>query len=667
MAKKLGNSNIIKLLIKASIEPVKSGKPKLVSPMLATLTDKAFDNENWQFELKWDGYRSLAYLNNGEVDLRSRENQPFNESYPTIVEALSNWKINAIVDGELVVVTKEGKADFEALQNWGNREEGTLVYYVFDLVWVEGFDLTKEPLTARRQILESLVPKDSIIKYSDGIDNVGTELYKLAEQNELEGIIGKRKDSIYTFGKRSKDWLKVVTEKRQEFVVGGWVESDSGRPFKSIVFGYYKAGKLHYFHHGGGGFKSREMPDLLRSFKDLEVKKSPFVNEVDYEGVLHWMKPQLVAEFKYSKVTKSGKIRHPAIFMGWRTDKKPKDITLDEPLRVEEVRTIPKHKERNVIAAADSNWPRLVRLPIKSEAMFDFDGKEVRLTNVEKELWAGVTKSDLIQYYHAIARYLLPHLKSRALSLHVKHRSPTAPGLYIKDMEGHAPDWAEVFTVPRKHKKKGKRDVIDYLVCNDEATLQYVVNLGCIDINPWTSRISDADHPDFIIIDLDPSDDDFSKAIETAKAAKQFFDEHRLKAFCKTSGKTGIHLFLPAQGFSFPQVRTIAETICKEVEKLVPDITTTDVMIDNRGNKLYIDPNQNDYADTVASAYSVRPFHLPTVSTPLEWKEVNSRLDSHEFTINSIIKRLEKKGDLFANVLSPAIQVKNSKLLINFL
>jgi bifunctional non-homologous end joining protein LigD len=247
--------------------------------------------------------------------------------------------------------------------------------------------------------------------------------------------------------------------------------------------------------------------------------------------------------------------------------------------------------------------------------------------------------------------------------LHVKHIKPTAPGLYIKDMEGRQPDCADIFTVKRKHKKKGKRDVIDYLVCNNEATLLYMVNLGCIDINPWTSKTTNYLYPDFIIIDLDPSDNDFKKVIETAKAAKQVFDKHKLKAFPKLSGKTGIHLYVPCTGFTFPKARVIALHICKEIHELVPEITTTEVTISKRGNKLYIDPNQNDEADTVAAPYSVRPFHHPSVSTPLEWKEINDKLDPLKFDMHNILERIEKKGDLFEGVMDKKTAVKNSATL----
>ena len=406
------------------------------------------------------------------------------------------------------------------------------------------------------------------------------------------------------------------------------------------------------------------MDQILTRLKKLEIKKKPFVDEPDVSTKAHWIKPELVIEVKFATFTRIGKIRKPAIFLGFRADKMPHEV-------VKESNSSPAPRKQNsklkVEASKDSNWPILEKQKITSEDFVEIDDSQVRITNVEKRLWDDVTKADLIQYYHTISEYLLPHLKDRPLSLHVKHIAPTVQGLYIKDMEGRQPEYADVFTTNRKHKKAGKRDVIDYLVCNNLATLLYLINLGCIDLNPWTSRVSDYLHPDFIVIDLDPSDNDFKKAVEAALAAKEIFDKNKLKVFPKTSGKTGIHLYIPCQEITFPEARKIAERICNDIHDLVPGITTTAVEIDRRGKKLYLDPNQNDKADTVASAYSVRPFHVPTVSTPLEWKEITSKLNPLDFNIKAIHKRLGKKGDLFAGVLDERFRVQNTKTLKKFI
>ncbi len=664
--------------------------PDRLEAMNATLIKEPFTAERWLYEVKWDGYRILARKKDDDVKLHTRGGLDYADKYPVLVEALQEVNHDVILDGEVVVVDKKGVPSFDELQKY--KGDKTLLYYVFDILWLDGEDLTSLALTERKEKLLEIIPEKNVIRYSDDFEN-GEALFKQAQQIGLEGIVAKKKDSKYQPGVRSKDWLKCPTAVRQEFVIGGWTESASGREFRSILFGAYDKGELRFVGHSGSGFKDKVMNEVMEKLKPLAIKKKPFVDEVDHSTTPHWVKPVLVGNFKFSTWTAGGKIRKPAIFLGFRDDKDARDVPVQRPedggqkpevgeevnrrghmAAAKERKREDKNKEAEdriqdtgkaepVLVSTDSNWPELEKQPIVSSEVFEIEGKELTLTNVEKELWPGVSKADLIQYYHSVAPYILPYLFNRPLSLHIKHIKATAPGLYIKDMEGRQPEWATVFSTPRKHKKKGKRGIIDYLVCNDEATLLYVVNLGCIDINPWTSTTDDCLHPNFIIIDLDPSDNDFRKAIETAKAAKQYFDEQGLKAFPKTSGKTGIHLYVPCEGFTFPQARKIAEHICRDVNLLVPGITTTAVSINQRGDKLYVDPNQNDEADTVAAPYSVRPYHHPSVSTPLEWKEINNKLNPLAFDIHSIHVRLKKKGDLFNGAFDKNIAGWNAAIL----
>ena len=631
--------------------------------MLATLTKEPFDNDDWVFEVKWDGFRVVAYIQKGIVRLLSRSGQNYTRNYPTLVEDLSKLKRDAVIDGEVVLIDDSGKPNFDELQ----RHDGSfpIIYYAFDLLWLDGKDVTGLPLVKRKQLLEKILPTSDSVRYSDHFED-GLALFRHMKELEMEGILAKKKGSIYRPGIRTNDWLKIQTAKRQEFVVGAWTESTSGRLFRSLLFGWYIDGELHFVGHAGHGFKESETAKILARLKKLEIKKSPFVNEVDAETKVHWIKPELVIDVKFATFTRSGRIRKPAVFLGFRADKKPAEVTRDsyalngnESKKVQDTPA----KKKTLQTAEDSNWPVLEKQKITSEEQFNIDGNKLTLTNVEKALWDGVTKADLIQYYHSISPFILPHLKERPLSLHIKHIAPAAPGMYIKDMEGRQPEWADIFSIQRKHKKEGKRDVIDYLVCNNLSTLLYVVNLNCIDFNPWTSRVSNYLYPDFIIIDLDPSDDDFKKAVEAARAAKEIFNKYKLKVFPKTSGKSGIHLYIPCRGFTFPQARTVAENICGQVHELIPTVTTTEVEIDRRGKKLYLDPNQNDEADTAAAVYSVRPYHLPTVSTPVDWKEINPRLDPRDFTIQNIRQRIKKKGDLFLDVLNQKVAEQNSKSL----
>lgn len=665
--------------MKAAAEHRDRGEqPAVIKPMLATLVKQPFKNENYIFEVKWDGYRIIAFCRHGTVRLQSRGGDDYTRKYPAIAAALKRMNIDCILDGEVVYVNEQGKPDFDALQRV-NGQSAPISYYVFDLLWLQGQNVMKQKLLDRKKLLKELVGDQQVIRYSDHFDD-GEILFEQIKNIGLEGIVAKLKNSPYIPDDRSKKWLKVTTEKRQEFVIGGWVESEKRNTFRTLLFGSYENGKLKWKGHVGGGYKDRDMPVILNRLKEIETDESPFDNDVQYsEGRPHWVKPELVANIKFATTTRSGKIRKPAIFLGFREDKRPTQVeteTAKLPLKnrvLKPERQKVRHQGKSTLAkrklasSSGSNWPELEQEKIRNQEEFNIDSCTLTLYNVDRELWKGITKAHLIEYYNNVSKYILPHLKDRPLSLHVKLKGPNAPGLYIKDMEGRNPDCADVFSTERKHKKKGKRDVIDYLICNNTATLLYIINLGCIDVNPWTATTFHFLHPSFIVIDLDPSDGDFKKAIETTRATKEIFDKYKLKAFAKTSGKTGMHLFVPCSGFSFSQARVIAENICNRVNELVPSITTTEVNVADRGSKLYLDPNQNDYADTVASAYSVRPYKYPNVSTPIDWKELKDSLSPEQFTIQNMLKRIEKKGDLFAATLDDKIANKNNPRLGTFL
>jgi bifunctional non-homologous end joining protein LigD len=655
----------------------KEEQPTAVRPMLATLVKQPFVDSDYVFEVKWDGYRIIAICRDGKVRLLSRGGEDYTRKYPSVVKSLEALSLDCVIDGEVVFLNPQGKPDFDALQKI-NGQKAPVVYYAFDLLWLDGKNLMHQPLLKRKEKLESLLTNNTAVKYSAHFDD-GVSLFDHVQKIGMEGIVAKRKDSHYIPDDRSKKWLKITTEHRQEFVIGGWVESTKRNTFRTLLFGAYENGKLKWRGHAGGGFKDKDMPVILDRLKRIEINQNPFDSDVEYsEGKPHWVKPELVANIKFATQTRSGKIRKPAIFLGFRDDKKASQVEAEvakhaprkrilKPEANAQGRSARKVHSAPGPTAPKSNWPMLENEEVRNREVFEFDGCKIPLHNVDRMLWKEITKADLIQYYYKVSKFILPHIQGRPLSLHLKPKGANAPGFYIKDMEGRQPECAEIFTTERRHKKAGMRDVIDYLVCNNAATLIYMVNLGCIDINPWTSNVNNSLHPDFIVVDLDPSDGDFGKAVETARAAKEFLEEHKLKSFPKTSGKTGIHLFVPCSGLSFSQARTIAENICDGIHALVPSITTTEVSITERGTKLYLDPNQNDYADTVASAYSVRPYKFPLVSAPLEWREVRETLDPEEFTLHNMLDRIEKKGDLFISTLDASISYKNNTQLKHFL
>lgn len=660
-----------------------SSFPERIKPMLCTLVKEIKDDPDYLYEVKWDGYRILAYAQDGKVTLSSRGGLDYTQRYPLVAKEIESLGHDVILDGEVVVFDEDGVPDFDALQLY-NGHTSAISYCVFDILWLDGHNLMELPLTQRKDLLKSLIDGNDVLQYSMSYDS-GSELYDEMLNKGWEGIVAKQKDSPYVPGQRGAAWLKLPTLKRQEFVIGGWAESDKSRSFRSLLFGAYnEEGQFEWIGRSGGGFKQKEMPEILERLKQLETERSPFINRVlDTKGaVIHYTQPELVAKFAFATWTKSGRIRKPATFLGFRNDKKPLEVKREVPIDLpaigdEEVQTetsppseadtpkAPSSSNAPIYLNNDTHWKDLDALPIEDKRELPVEGQVVNVHNLEKLLWKEelITKGDLLTYYASLSDLILPYLKDRPLSLYLKHISPMAPGLYIKDMEGRQPKFSQVFKTDRKHPKKGKRNVIEYLVCNNTATLLYVINLGAIDLNPWSSARSRPEFPDYITIDLDPSDEDFNKAIETARAAKALFDKLKLTAFPKTSGKTGIHILVPCSGITFKEARRLGSTICDRIHELVPSITTREISKDKRGDKLFIDDSQNDFADTIAAAYSVRPNVIPSVSTPLEWKEIKPGLDQTDFTIRSIAKRIEKKGDLLKGLFDGKVRQKNIDVL----
>ena len=639
-------------------------KPKIVpfptklSPMLATLVKEPFNDPDWVYEIKWDGYRIIAYVQNGKATLYSRGGQDYTSKYKAVANELSGLE-DCVIDGEVVVFNPEGRPDFGALQNYQGK--GDIAFYIFDLLYFDGESYLDKPLLQRKETLLHVITKETILHYSDHFDD-GIALFEQMQKLNLEGIIAKQKESIYQPGKRSSDWLKIKISKRREYVIGGYSESKNTTSFRSILFGEYEDGKLKYVHHSGGGYTSKEKATLFKKFKELEIITSPFINPKDViiDTKVHWINPDLVAEFEISdKTTQGGHIRHPAIFKGLREDKKPVEVVPEVAIKE------PKLKPANPSTESQGSWEMVLNRKIESKNKLDIQDRTIELVNIERHIWHDITKADLIQYYISIADYIIPHLRDRPLGLNVSLYDPDKD-FFLRGMENNAPKWATIFETDRKHKMPGKSAKIKWLVCNDLATLVWIVNLECIDVHPWGARMQNPNEPDYIAIDLDPSGNDFDKVIKTALAAKTVLEKHSIKSFVKTSGKTGMHIFIPCSGIEYGQTRAIAEKICQTIHEMVPDITTLSTSTNSRGDKVYVDPSQNDYADRLAAVYCVRAYHIPTVSTPLEWKEVKPGLDPAKFNIDTIGARLKKKGDLWADLLDKKTAVKNSKQLKAF-
>ena len=327
----------VKALLKAA---PKGAFNKNLKPMLATLVDSPFDDDGWNYEIKWDGYRALAFMESKEAELKSRNNISFNEKFFPVLEAIKSWDLNAIVDGEIVVADEQGISNFGLLQNWRSEADGELLFYVFDILWLDGKDLTGLTQKERSGILSPLIPKEGIIRAGFSVEGRGSEFFDVARQMGMEGIIAKRSDSIYIPGARSKDWLKIKVKKRQEVIITGYTKNEnSPKKFSSLLLAAYLDGQLHYVGKVGTGFSDRQQKEMLAQFKPLVTEKSPFKEIPEYNKAsrfrpdpphakVTWLKPRLVCEVNYADITQDGVFRHPS-FVAMREDKDAKDVVIE--------------------------------------------------------------------------------------------------------------------------------------------------------------------------------------------------------------------------------------------------------------------------------------------------------------------------------------------------
>lgn len=591
--------------------------PGFIKPMLATLTKEPFDNSNWLFEIKWDGYRALALIDK-KVELYSRNENSFNRQFPLIVEDLAKIDSQVILDGEIVILDAEGKSQFQLMQNYLNSKQGNLTYYVFDILFLDGKDLRNIPLIDRKKILKELILKSncSLTRFSDHIIGKGKAFYKQAEKNNLEGIMAKEINSHYD-SRRSKEWLKIKTHGRQEAIICGFTQPRGSRKyFGSLLLGVYHGEQLVYVGHSGGGFDFQLLSDVYEKMKPLIQIDCPFNQKPKTNSPATWLKPKLICEIEFSEWTQDGRMRQP-IFQGLRMDKKPRDVK----------------KEKAI--------------PIKKNSA---NSTELKLSHLEKIYWPkmGYTKGDLINYYRQISNYILPYLKNRPVMI---RRFPDGvEGLTFiqKDTKNlNLPSWVE--TIEIEHEDKN----VTYFLIQNLKTLEYVVNLGTIEFHPFLSQVSKPDYPVYFAIDLDPEAIDFEHVIETANAVHEILDKISVTNVIKTSGKRGLHICLPFNAkYTFEQALQFGEIIGRFINEQLPDITSLIRQPSKRQNKVYIDVLQNHYKQTVIAPYSARGVDSASVSTPLKWSEIKKGLDPKNFTIESVPNRLKKYGDLFA----PAIQ-----------
>ena len=677
----------------------KESFPKDISPMLATLVDKPFDEPGWLYEVKWDGYRTVIYLHDGEVEIRSRNNKSFNEKFYAIYNALQQWKINAVLDGEIIVINEEGISNFSDLQNWRSESDGTLMLYLFDVLWLDGFNLMQLPLTDRKQVLNDIAPDSGIIRVSEAFDAGATEFFETAKKLNLEGIIAKKADSIYMPGKRTKDWLKIKTGKRQEVVIGGFTNNEgSNKLFSALLVGVQKNGKLNYTGKIGTGFSQKLQAEMMQQFKPLITSKMPFDHEPDInkpsrfrpdppKAKATWLKPQLVCEVAYAELTSDGVMRHPS-FEGMRIDKHAEDIKLEKEAHTKDIvsgnkKTTMKKQPTTIKKSNSSNNKDLTAKllkgttdkerktllnPMEKSQTKTINGHSITFNNLDKIYFpAGegnkaVTKRDMINYYYQVAPYMLPFLKDRPQTMIRYPSGINGESFYQKDVTGKVPEWVELF--PYSTEEGGNRN---YMVCTNEAGLLLMASLGSLEIHPWSSRVQKPDNPDWCIIDLDPGDKTtFEQVILTAQTIKEVLDNIGADAYCKTSGATGMHIYIPLGAkYSYEQSKEFGRVLVTIVQSQLPTFTSIERIVQNRNGKMYLDFLQNRPQATLAAPYSLRPKPGATVSMPLHWEEVKKGLKIQQFNIFNAVDRIKEQGDIFKPVIGKGINLKKVLKNIN--
>jgi bifunctional non-homologous end joining protein LigD len=596
------------------------------TPMLASLAEGLPGGEGWLFEPKWDGYRALGYVRGGEATLRSRTGNDLTQRFAVVAKELPKAlrSPEAVVDGEVCALDEHGRPSFSAMQQ---GKPGTpLVYEIFDLLELDGESLLDLALTERREQLEALVAPSRLVQLSGTFED-GDALLEAARDQGLEGVMAKRAVSRYQEGKRGRDWLKIKTHGRQEFVICGWTKGQGRREgrFGSLVLGVRRGRELAWVGNCGTGFTERDIDDLLARLEPLRREATPFPAEPKMprvrKGDVAWVEPELVCEVEFAEWTHDGHLRAPS-FQGLREDK---------PARA-----------------------------VRREESIEADEQGIRLSNLGKLFWpeddvsGGITKGDLIDYYRAAAPVLVPHLRGRPFTMRRYPDGAFGKAFFQKDAPKHMPDWIPRYRVEVSTRETPRRRRwIEAPLVNDERALVWMVNMGCIDLNAWYSRIDRPDRPDFVLFDLDPSPDvGFPETVRVALIVKQALDALGLACFPKTSGADGIHVLVPVERrYTYAQTREFCEIVAGAIARAHRGLATTEWSKAKRRGVL-IDANQNGEGKTIASVYSVRPRPGAPVSTPLHWEELGESVDPSSFTMEVILDRIRRHGDLFEGVLT---------------
>jgi bifunctional non-homologous end joining protein LigD len=637
--------------------------PKEVSVTLAKISDRPFSDPNWLFEIKWDGIRTIAFVNNGTVRLSSRSKRDVTAEYPELQNLSRYLRSGTVVlDGEIVTLDENGRSDFQKLQNrFGVSNpsqkligEVPLTYYLFDVLYCNGFDVRSAPLLQRKELLRRILRGGDGVRYSEHQLEKGKQLYSAAVEKGLEGIVGKEIESPYT-GNRTSSWLKFKIVNELDAVVVGWTAPRRTRQyFGALVLALYDDKKeLQFIGSAGTGFDQKTQKSLLAQLEKLKVAHSPLRVPPKLREHVDWVRPEMVAQIKFANWTEDDHLRAP-VFLGIRKDRAPQDCTLaaarpeSAPLPSLTPAAAEKKKSRGEHSLKDDGFEALANGTAESLRL-RVDDRTLALTHLNKIYFpeSGIRKRDLLAYYYRMAESILPFLKDRPLVMRRYPNGIEEKSFFQKEAPESIPEWIKRATV-YSDERGGD---MDYVMAEDRASLLFLTNLGCIDHNPWSSRFDNQECPDYVFFDLDPTPGTpFSTVLRVAQSIYGVLSSTRLTCFLKTSGATGFHIYVPLEPiYKYDQTRTFAAIISQMVATELPKDTTLERSVRKRpAGRVLLDALQNAKGKPLAAVYAARAHPGATVSTPVTGDElVRGNINPGAWTIRTLAGRLRDRGDLW--------------------
>lgn len=607
-----------------------------LSPMLAETRSEAFVDDNWIFEIKYDGFRvSLARLDDDRVLVRSRRGKDYTATFPEVALVGRYLPFRSIaIDGEVIAIEDTGGGSFDLLQQRVYGREAVpvgVVMYAFDLLHVDGYDLRPLPLRRRKELLRRLLPPLGSVRYADHLATNGVGLLEAARERHLEGIVAKRAASPYHSGRRSADWLKIKLPLTARLVVVGWHSGKGRGEVRSLLLAWGRDGRLRYAGNVAAALPADQRKGLRERLAGLAIAEPAFdAGPLLVPRGSHFVAPEIVVEVRYTEITSRGALRQPVLErliddVSWRD--------CDSP-----VVQAPQAESRS-------------ETPPTGNAGVD-TSLGIAATNTDKVFWPGdgYTKGDLLTYYERAWPFIEPYLRDRPLVL---ARYPD--GILGKNFfQQHAPPFVPDWLTTRRI------DDVEFIICNDLRSLLYVINLGCIPLHIWSARHGRPDHPDWVILDLDPKEAPWHDVIAIARHVHQLLTTLGLPHYVKTSGQSGLHILLPtAPRMTHAQAKSLAEILARVAAAELPEIATTARSLRDRRGKVYIDYLQNGRGKTIAAPFCVRPKPGAPVSMPLRWAQITKRLDPQRFTIKSALAKARRWTDPLAAILTDRVTAAN--------